>query len=83
MAIAKASGIDHCCDAIRRDFTEQPGLRLTLLQAQRLSGTTALRCRRALDLLVEDGFLIVTWDGQYCRRDFYTDTDADADGGVE
>jgi hypothetical protein len=81
MAIAKASGIDHCGEAIRREFTEQPGLRLTLLQAQRLSGTTPLRCRRALDVLVAEGFLMVTWNSQYCRRDFYADTDAD--GGVE
>jgi hypothetical protein len=81
MAIAKASGTDHCREAIRREFTEQPGLRLTLLQAQRLSSTTPRLCRGALDVLVEEGFLMVTGDGQYCRPEFYGDTDPD--GGVE
>jgi hypothetical protein len=59
--------MDRCRAAIRREFTEQPGLRLTRPQAMRLSGGTRDRCQRALDVLVEEGFLMVTSDGQYCR----------------
>lgn len=67
MAVAKAPSVDHCREAIRREFTEQPGLRLTRPQAERLSGTTSDQCHRALDVLVDEGFLIVTSDDQYCR----------------
>jgi hypothetical protein len=75
MASAGAPGIDRCGETIRREFTEQPGLRLTRAQALRLSGAAPNQCRRALDVLVEEGFLMVTSDGQYCRPEFYADTD--------
>jgi hypothetical protein len=81
MAIARAPGIDRCQGTIRREFAEQPGLRLTAAQALRLSGATRSQCHRALDVLVDEGFLMVTSDGQYCRSEFYAD--ADADTGVE
>lgn len=75
MAVAKASGIDHCREAIRREFTEQPGLRLTRPQAVRLSGVPRDRCQCVLDVLVEEGFLVVTSDGQYCRPGLGLDVD--------
>lgn len=75
MSVAKAPGLDHCREAIRCEFTEQPGLRLTHLQAARLSGATSDQCHRALDVLVEEGFLMVTSDGQYCRPEFGVDPD--------
>jgi hypothetical protein len=75
MAVANAPGLDHCRGAIRREFTEQPGLRLTHPQAARLSSATSDQCHRALDVLVEEGFLIVTSDGQYCRPEFGVDPD--------
>ena len=79
MATARAPGIDRCRETIRQEFTEQPGLRLTRPQALRLSGTAPDQCRRALDVLVEEGFLMVTSDGQYCRPEFYADTDVGAE----
>jgi hypothetical protein len=75
MAVAKAAGLNQCREAVRREFTEQPGLRLTHPQAARLSGTSSEQCHRALEVLVEEGFLVVTSDGQYCRPDFGGDTD--------
>jgi hypothetical protein len=67
---ARADGIVHCCDAMRREFSEQPGLRLTQLQSQRLFGAAPRLCQRALDTLVSEGFLIKTSDDQYCRPEF-------------
>jgi hypothetical protein len=67
---ARAIGIAQLCDAMRREFSEQPGLRLTRLQAQRLFGTTPLLCQRALDALISEGLLIKTSDDQYCRPGF-------------
>jgi hypothetical protein len=73
MAVARAPSVDHCREAIRREFTEQPGLRLTRPQAVRLSSATEDQCHRALGVLVEEGFLMVTSDGQYCRPEFAVD----------
>jgi hypothetical protein len=67
---ARTDGIVHCRDAMRREFSEQPGHRLTQLQAQRLFGARSLLCQRALDALVSEGFLIKTSDDQYCRPEF-------------
>jgi hypothetical protein len=67
-----AVDVDACCAAMRREFLEQPGLRLTVLQAQRLWGIGRLLCERALYELVCEGFLAQTVDGQYCRPDYLT-----------
>jgi hypothetical protein len=67
MTVANTTGITHCCEAIRREFTEQPGLRLTHQQAMRLSDADAEHCHSALELLVDEGFLIVVSDGHYGR----------------
>lgn len=67
MTVASTTGIAHCCDAIRREFTEQPGLRLTQQQAMHLSDANEEHCHSALELLVDEGFLIVVSDGQYGR----------------
>jgi len=42
---------------IREEYDEMPGLCLTLPQAQRLWALDAHTCRRAIDSLVEAGFL--------------------------
>lgn len=68
-------GIADCCAAVRREFSEQPGLRLTLPQAQRLSGTRSRVCEQALRILVSEGFLMKTDDDQYCRPEFYVTID--------
>jgi hypothetical protein len=52
---------------IRGEYTEMPGLRVTLPQAQRLWGLDAALCRLALDALVQSGFLRRTDSGQYLR----------------
>lgn len=50
------------------EYTEMPGLRLTLPQAQRLWDLDATLSRLALDSLVQSGFLKRTENGQYLRR---------------
>ena len=42
---------------IQAEFSEMPGLKLTLVQASRLFGIDSERCRRALDQLVQGGAL--------------------------
>jgi hypothetical protein len=42
---------------MRAEFHEMPGLRLTFRQAQRLWNLDEASCRRALDVLVDSGFL--------------------------
>ena len=44
-------------DRVRGDFTEAPGLELTLPQAVRLWHLGADDCRHVLDALVDAGFL--------------------------
>ena len=52
---------------IRGEYLEMPGLRLSVTQAQRLWGLSAEACQKALDALVEGGFLRRTAEGQYTR----------------
>jgi hypothetical protein len=75
MAVGTAKTIEPCREAIFREFTEQPGLRLTRPQAVRLLGASQDQCLRALGVLVEEGFLVVASDGQYCRRRFGADVE--------
>jgi hypothetical protein len=51
---------------IRAEFQEMPGLRLTLLQAQRLCGGDRAAIEAALRLLVDEDFLCVR-HGHYAR----------------
>jgi Fic family protein len=67
--------VDACRNALRNEFLEQPGLRLTLPQAQRLWGLERLTCERALYDLVSEGFLVRAMDGQFCRPDYSTPND--------
>lgn len=50
---------------IRAEFTEMPGLRLTLLQARRLFGLDVVTCASALATLQASGFLTTTRDGAF------------------
>jgi hypothetical protein len=50
---------------IQAEFTEMPGLRLTLLQARRLFGLDILTCSSALAALQASGFLAITRDGAF------------------
>jgi hypothetical protein len=50
---------------IRAEFSEMPGLRLTLLQARRLFGLDIVTCSSALAALQASGFLATTRDGAF------------------
>jgi hypothetical protein len=52
---------------IRAEYSEMPGLRLTLEQAQRLCGIERTVCKDALDALVDSKFLCMKHDGTYAR----------------
>jgi hypothetical protein len=53
---------------IRAEYREMPGLRLTLSQAARLWSADPKTCARALNALVEIGFLCSV-GGTYMRAD--------------
>ena len=55
-------------DRIRAEFSEMPGLDLTLPQAQRLWGLDRLTCEYLCGCLLKDGFLARTARGTYVRR---------------
>ena len=52
---------------IRAEYLEMPGLRLTLEQAQRLSGVERAACQRVLDRVVETNVSWVRPNGTYAR----------------
>jgi hypothetical protein len=54
-------------ERIRSEFLEMPGLRLTVIQLQRLCGVERVQCQAILDGLVEDKFLCANPDGTYAR----------------
>jgi hypothetical protein len=53
---------------IERDYEEQPGLRLTPPQAQRLWDLDGPTCCAVLTTLVDAGVLQRTLDGRFTRR---------------
>jgi len=53
---------------IKREYEEQPGLRLTPQQAQRLWGLDGPTCGVVLSALVDAGVLQRTADGRVVRR---------------
>ena len=59
----------HCAHVCRlySEYIEMPGLRLTCAQTQRLCGLDQTTCLRALESLVETGFLRRTDAGQFVR----------------
>jgi hypothetical protein len=56
-------------DRVRSEFSEMPGISLTLEQAERLLSLDSSICGRVLGELVQDGFLRVEPDGSYGRHD--------------
>jgi hypothetical protein len=52
---------------IRGEYTEMPGMSLTLDQMVRLSGIERTICQGVLDALVEAKFLTLKPDGRYAR----------------
>lgn len=53
---------------VHGEFTEMPGLRLNLQQAQRLLGLDASRCEAILSALVERGLLTCAREGLFALR---------------
>lgn len=53
---------------IERDYEEQPGLRLTPQQVQRIWNLDGPTCAAALTALVDAGVLQRTPDGRFVRR---------------
>jgi len=65
----KNSGIQDVLRRIQGEFLEMPGLRLTLVQAQRLWRLDETSCNAALRALVDARFLARTRDGAFVRHD--------------
>ena len=59
--------VQHEIERLRAEFTEMPGLRLTIPQAQRLCGLEGTLCRLVLDSLVDAKFLNRDSNGAYTR----------------
>jgi hypothetical protein len=55
-------------DRVRGEFLEMPGLSPTLPQAARLFAMPADQCHHILSVLVREGFLRCSQDGQYRRN---------------
>ena len=54
-------------DRVRGEYLEMPGLSLTLPQGCRLWSLDEERCRAALRILTDRGFLMRTVDGRFLR----------------
>lgn len=65
---ALAYDLEPLCELVRAEFGEFAGLRLTIAQGQQLWGMDERICRRVLQKLVDDDFL-VRIDDQFCRAD--------------
>lgn len=52
---------------IRQEFDEDPGLRLTVVEAVRFWSLDAKTCADVLDRLLQTGFLVRRADGRYQR----------------
>jgi hypothetical protein len=69
MNTAPAYDLEPWCAVVRSEFAELPSLRLTLAQAEGLWSLDEATCRRVLEALVADRFLLRTTDSRYCRAD--------------
>lgn len=59
---------DDILRRIEAEYTEMPGLRLTISQASRLWQLEPAACETVLSALVEQHSLVRTRDGAYVRR---------------
>lgn len=53
-------------DRIRAEYSEMPGMRLTVTQVERLTSIDGAVCKRVLDDLVRTGFLRKSAGESYC-----------------
>ena len=63
------AAVDDLPWIIAAEYDEQPGLRLTLPQVQRLWGLSPRQCQDALDYLIDSGVLVHGEDDRYRRSD--------------
>ena len=68
-AVPTHVAVDDVPWIIAAEFEDQPGLRLTFPQVQRLWGLSARDCQAALDYLIDCGVLVLGEDDRYRRRD--------------
>src|SRR5262245_6174062 len=54
-------------ERVRGEYREMPGLRLTLLQAQRLFGLDSVACALVLEALTKERFLSIGRDGRFAK----------------
>lgn len=66
--IAVLHNASHLEDVIRAEFSEMPGMRLTIEQTRRLWGLTPDEANEIVERLMKSGFLVRATDGRYCRR---------------
>jgi hypothetical protein len=69
MAAPQHQSLDDVLRRVQGEYTEMPGLRLTLAQAQRLWGLDRTACDALLGALVDAKFLSRTRDGAFVRSD--------------
>jgi hypothetical protein len=62
---------DALIERVRGEYLEMPGLRLTVLQAERLWALDEPTCESVLDSLVAAGFLAHARNGSYVRAASY------------
>ena len=63
-------------ERIADEYTEMPGLKLTMSQARRLWNMSGDECTAALGRLVARGFLVKTHAGIFVRRSCSTESPA-------
>lgn len=68
LGAAMTTSLNALLVRIRGEYSEMPGLRLTVPQALRLWGLPRDVCESALARLVEQGFLRQTAEGAFVRR---------------
>ena len=54
-------------ELMRMEYLEMPDLRLTFDQARRLWNLQPVVCEELLAVLINEGFLVTTREGSYCR----------------
>jgi hypothetical protein len=61
--------VDRLVQRVRSEYTEMPGLQLTISQARRLWGLDEETCAALLTTLIEQHFLFRTATGTHVRRE--------------
>jgi hypothetical protein len=64
---AGAERIRHLIRRVHAEYSEMPGLSVTMPQAQRLFGIDSRTCAAVLNTLIARGFLRRTAKGRYVR----------------